>query len=113
MPSRYQSRQKMPRTLMWRCRPIRSKPRRKVAAARAWEGSPPDARAAAFRVQLEHMAPTPAIPEWERIASKITLHLEQVVRGDVPLDDALAALDRDVDAILEKRRSLLARGGQP
>jgi multiple sugar transport system substrate-binding protein len=79
----------------------------------AWEGAPPDARAAAFRVQLEHMAPTPAIPEWERIASKITLHLEQVVRGDVPLDDALAALDRDVDAILEKRRSLLASGAKP
>jgi len=36
---------------------------------------------------------------------------EAAVRGDLGLDDALAALDRDVDAILEKRRWLRARAG--
>ena len=36
------------------------------------------------------------------------------MRGDLRVDEALAALDRDVDALLEKRRWLLerhARGG--
>lgn len=74
----------------------------------AWDGAPADDRAAAFRAQMDRLAPTPVVPEWERIAAKITLHLEQVVRGDVALDDALAALDSDVDAILAKRRDLVA-----
>lgn len=72
----------------------------------AWEDAPADERAAAFRAQLERLAPTPTVPEWERIASKITLHLEQVVRGDVTLDETLSALDADVDAILAKRRAM-------
>ena len=32
-----------------------------------------------------------------------------MIRGDVGIDDALAALDRDVDGILEKRRWMLDR----
>ena len=75
----------------------------------AWALGADDARAAAFRRQLEHLAPTPKVPEWERIAARITLHLERAVRGDVTLDGALADLDRDVDAILAKRRALAER----
>lgn len=71
-----------------------------------------DERLGAFRVQLDRLAATPKIPEWERIAAKISLHAERLVRGDAALDDALADLDRDVDAILEKRRWLKERGGQ-
>ncbi len=66
-------------------------------------------RTAAFWHQLAHVRATPKIPEWERIAAKITEHAEGLVRGDVALDAALAALDHDVDAILEKRRWMLDR----
>jgi multiple sugar transport system substrate-binding protein len=66
-------------------------------------------RTDAFWQQLAHVQSPPKIPEWERIAAKITEHAEGMVRGDVAIDDALAALDRDVDAILEKRRWMLER----
>jgi multiple sugar transport system substrate-binding protein len=66
-------------------------------------------RTSAFWQQLAHVRATPKVPEWERIAAKITEHAEGVIRGDVGIDDALAALDRDVDAILEKRRWMLDR----
>lgn len=67
-----------------------------------------ETHARAFRAQLDHLAATPKIPEWERIADKITLHLERVVRGETDLDSALADLDADTDRILAKRRTLLA-----
>jgi multiple sugar transport system substrate-binding protein len=63
----------------------------------------------AFRRQLEHVQPVPPLPEWDQIATQVSDHLESVVRGAVGLDSALAALDRDVDRALEKRRWLLAR----
>lgn len=63
--------------------------------------------ARAFWQQLQHVRSPPKIPEWERIASKITDYSEAAVRGDMDVDAALGALDRDVDAILEKRRWLL------
>ncbi len=69
--------------------------------------------AQAFRRQLQHVLATPPIPEWERIASKLAYHAERAIRRQVSVDEALAALDRDVDRILEKRRWLLARGLQP
>jgi multiple sugar transport system substrate-binding protein len=69
-----------------------------------------DARAAAFWTQLQAVQATPKVPEWERIAARLSHHLELAVRGDVTLDAALAALDADVDAILEKRRWLRAKG---
>jgi multiple sugar transport system substrate-binding protein len=68
-----------------------------------------DERVAAFWTQLQTVRATPKIPEWERIAARIAHHLELAVRGDQSLDEALSALDRDVDAILEKRRWLRAR----
>src|SRR5262249_29421354 len=63
-------------------------------------------RVAAFRSQLEHLRATPKIPEWERIADKIAQYAEAAIRNDLTIDQALAALDADVDTILEKRRWL-------
>jgi multiple sugar transport system substrate-binding protein len=65
--------------------------------------------AQAFWTQLQHLRSPPKVPEWERIASKITDCAEAAVRGDLSVDEALAALDRDVDKLLEKRRWLLER----
>jgi multiple sugar transport system substrate-binding protein len=67
-----------------------------------------DPRVGVFREQLERVASTPKIPEWERIASKVAQYTEKAVRGEMSEDEALTALDRDVDLILEKRRWLLA-----
>ena len=70
---------------------------------------PADARAQAFFAQLQRVRSTPKIPEWERIATAIMRRVDQVVRGDATAEAALAALDAEVDAILEKRRWLLER----
>ena len=69
--------------------------------------------AQAFREQLQHLRATPPIPEWERIASRIAYYAELAIRQELSADEALAALDRDVDRILEKRRWLLSRGLAP
>jgi multiple sugar transport system substrate-binding protein len=69
-----------------------------------------DPRAAAFRTQLQSVRATPKIPEWERIAGTVARYAEATIRGRMTAESALAALDADVDAILEKRRWLLARG---
>ncbi len=68
-----------------------------------------DAKAAAFLAQLERVRATPPIPEWEQIASRIARHAESAVRGSEAPAEALAALDREVDQVLEKRRWLLAQ----
>ncbi|BBA34118.1 putative sugar ABC transporter, sugar-binding protein [Methylocaldum marinum] len=68
-----------------------------------------ETRAQAFKVQLERVVYTPKIPEWERIAGKIAHYAEKAVRGELTEDRALAALDQDVDHILEKRRWLLRK----
>ena len=65
--------------------------------------------AAAFRTQLERVAATPKVPEWEQIATRMTDYAEKAVRGTQSPDAALAGLDQDVDQMLEKRRWLLAR----
>lgn len=62
----------------------------------------------AFRVQLEHVKPTPKVPEWERITSLIKLKAEAVVRNLMTIDEALRSLDEETDALLEKRRWMLA-----
>lgn len=69
----------------------------------------------AFWMQLQYVRSTPKIPEWERIADKITQYAEAAIRGDMTADDALAALDGDVDSLLEKRRWLMrrSRAGKP
>ena len=68
--------------------------------------------AQAFQRQLQQVRATPPIPEWERIANKLAYHAERAIRRQVSVDEALAALDRDVDHILEKRRWLLSRGAR-
>jgi multiple sugar transport system substrate-binding protein len=77
----------------------------------AWEKTAlidhPQARA--FWDQLQLLRSTPKIPEWERIASQIARYSEAVVRERMTTDEALAALDRTVDDLLEKRRWLWRR----
>lgn len=65
--------------------------------------------ARAFREQLDRVVPTPQVPEWEQIATKVMEHGERAVRGRTSNERALAALDRDVAGILEKRRWLMGR----
>ena len=72
-----------------------------------------DPAVAAFRVQLEHLAVTPQVPEWEQICTRVWEHLEPAIRGRVTVDAALEALDADVDGILAKRRWMMTRGGSP
>jgi len=64
---------------------------------------------AAFRVQLEHVAPLPRVPEWEQIATEIYHDGEATVRGQMTIPQALADLDRKADGILAKRRWVMAR----
>ena len=70
-----------------------------------------DRYAQAFWQQLQHVRATPKIPEWERIADKITQYAEAAIRERMDMDGALTGLDADVDQLLEKRRWLLRRAG--
>jgi multiple sugar transport system substrate-binding protein len=76
----------------------------------AWEDPSlaADLKARAFRDQLEHVTPMPRVPEWEQIAQKLWDALEPAVRGRASVAKVLAALDGDVNQILEKRRWMLA-----
>lgn len=66
-----------------------------------------DAKLQPFRSQMQRMVATPRIPEWERIAARIALYGERAARGELSEEGALEALNRDVEAILGKRRWLL------
>jgi multiple sugar transport system substrate-binding protein len=66
----------------------------------------------AFREQLERVEPLPKVPEWEQIATAMYQHGEEAVRGAKTPPQALAALDRQADEILEKRRWLVAHHRQ-
>ncbi|QDW67695.1 sugar ABC transporter substrate-binding protein [Luteimonas granuli] len=68
-----------------------------------------DPLAAAFRDQLERVRATPGVLEWERIAQELRLVTERVVRGRLSQDQAVRELDASVDAILAKRRWILAK----
>jgi len=63
----------------------------------------------AFRDQLERVVPLPQVPEWEEIATTIYEHGEQAIRKATTVDQTLSSLDQDVNAMLEKRRYLLAK----
>lgn len=69
-----------------------------------------NARARAFRTQLDRVRPLPMVPEWEQIASKTLEYAERAVRGAMTSEESLRNLDREVDRILEKRRWLANRG---
>ncbi|HMC23081.1 MAG TPA: sugar ABC transporter substrate-binding protein [Thermoanaerobaculia bacterium] len=77
----------------------------------AWKmrGVANDPPLAAFRQQLEHVAPLPRVPEWEQIATNIYQDGEATVRGRMTVEQAAADLDRKADHILAKRRWVLAR----
>jgi len=81
------------------------------ARREAWNDSllATDREAAAFRIQLNRTMPTPMVPEWEQVTTKLMDQTEAAVRGGQSPGEALAALDRDVDRLLERRRYLLAR----
>ena len=81
------------------------------AVKAAWELGklPADPDIAAFYQQLHQVQATPKIPEWEQIATKLQEHLEAVIYQKSTLNEALQALNQDVDRILEKRRWLLAK----
>ena len=81
-------------------------PRRSAWAHPELAGDP---LAAAFRDQLERVRPTPKVLEWERIAQEIRLVTERVVRGGLSQDQAVRELDASVDAILAKRRWIIAQ----
>lgn len=68
------------------------------------------AHAAAFREQLDRVRSPPKVPEWERIATEMRLAAERVVQNQSSVDEAVTALDRKTDAILEKRRWMLDHG---
>jgi multiple sugar transport system substrate-binding protein len=65
---------------------------------------------AVFRQAVEHGAPNRNLPEWDRITPQVQLVAEQVVRGSLSIDAAVAEMDRRADAILAKRRWLLDKG---
>ncbi len=81
------------------------------ARREAWADSAlaADREADAFRIQLLRAVPTPMVPEWEQVTTKIMDHTEAAVRGGTSPVAALRALDEDVDRLLERRRYLLAR----
>lgn len=80
------------------------------ARREAWQDSSltQDPRIRAFADQLERALPTPAVPEWERIAMRVMEAAEQAARGAVSVDVALQRLDTDVNRMLDKRRHLLS-----
>ncbi|MGH8040569.1 MAG: sugar ABC transporter substrate-binding protein [Rudaea sp.] len=66
----------------------------------------------AFREQLEHVKPTPKVPEWERIAWEMQYAAERVVLAHAPVDAMLEKLNQTTDDILAKRRSLVGTGAE-
>ncbi len=64
---------------------------------------------AAFARQLTHVEPTPKIAEWDQITNVITDNGEAAARGVVSTEQALTALNTDVDRLLAKRRWVLER----
>jgi multiple sugar transport system substrate-binding protein len=69
-----------------------------------------DPYVAAFRDQLERVKARPKVAEWERIATEMQLVTERVVRGELSPHAGALELDARTDAILAKRRELLAAG---
>lgn len=92
-------------------------PPRRQSWATPLLGDDPHVRA--FRAQLERVARTPPVPEWERVMVEMRLVSERAVHQvnaqSTPaqlaavVERSAAELDAKVDEILEKRRWLLAR----
>ena len=80
----------------------------------AWASAPlaGDTRARAFAAQLERAKPSPAVPEWERIAQEMQLVATRAVAERWTVDQACATLDARVDGFLAKRRWMLERAAR-
>jgi multiple sugar transport system substrate-binding protein len=80
----------------------------------AWSRAPlsGDAHARAFAIQLERAKPSPAVPEWERIAQEMQLVAARAVHDRWSVDQATATLDARVDGFLAKRRWMLERAAR-
>lgn len=68
-----------------------------------------DDKIVAFRQQLDRTVALPRIPEWERIATMIFEHGELAARGQYDAPAAAKQLDAKVNALLTKRRWVLAQ----
>ena len=81
------------------------------ASIAAWRDSSlsGDVHFRAFYTQLQRVRPIPKVAEVEIISSKLIEASEAAIRGHVPAERSLGALDRDVNQILEKRRWILGR----
>ena len=79
------------------------------ASVEAWRDSSllGDRHFRAFYTQLQRVTPLPKVPEIELISSRLIEAAERSIRGNVPPERSLAALDADVNRILEKRRWIL------
>jgi multiple sugar transport system substrate-binding protein len=77
----------------------------------AWSQPPlaSDERSRAFAAQLERARPSPAVPEWERIAQEMQLVAARAVHDRWSVEQATDVLDARVDGFLAKRRWMLAR----
>ncbi len=84
-------------------------PRRSAWSAPSLAG---DTRARAFAVQLERAKPSPAVPEWERIAQEMQLVATRAVAERWSIERAATTLDARVDAFLAKRRWMLERAAR-
>jgi multiple sugar transport system substrate-binding protein len=71
-----------------------------------------DLRAHAFAEQLERARPSPAVPEWERIAQEMQLVATRAVAERWSVEQATTTLDARVDAFLAKRRWMLERAAR-
>ncbi len=79
----------------------------------SWSTEPlaSDPKARAFAEQLERVRPTPAVPEWERIAQEMQLFAARAVNDRADAATVAKALDARVDEFLVKRRWMLDRKG--
>lgn len=69
-----------------------------------------DPVAATFGHRIARGVAPPAVPEWERIVTEVQLLAEHMVRGQLTVNGAAAAMDARVDHLLAKRRWLLDGG---
>lgn len=64
---------------------------------------------AAFKRQLEYVAPMPPVPQWEQITTEVYGYAESAIRHDLSVTAALKALDAKTDRILVKRRWMVEK----
>ena len=72
-----------------------------------------DPYAAAFRAQLERARAVPRIAEYEQIVREMQTIAARAAWGELDVTQATALMDRKTDAILAKRRWMLAHGRLP